>query len=77
MKIYDLVLEEHSKGEIATCNGIPLVVEKCEVSKEDENKCVFDLYYCEGGTFDDSYIDRLMRYYNLCGIYLKCSTHAF
>ncbi|XP_046656797.1 probable RNA polymerase II nuclear localization protein SLC7A6OS isoform X2 [Daphnia pulicaria] len=67
MKVYDLVLEEHEKGEIATCNGIPLVVEKCEVLKENEKECVFDLYYCEGGTFDDSYIDRLMSvqpYYN-------------
>ncbi len=63
MKIYDLVLEEHSKNEIATCNGIPLVVEKCEILQEDaDKKCVFDVYYCEGGTFDDSYVDRLMRY---------------
>ncbi|KAI9552750.1 hypothetical protein GHT06_020630 [Daphnia sinensis] len=58
-KIYDLVLEEQQENEIATCNGVPLVVEKCEVPK-DEGKCVFDVYYCEEGTFDDGYIDRLM-----------------
>ncbi|KAK4014607.1 probable RNA polymerase II nuclear localization protein SLC7A6OS [Daphnia magna] len=58
-KIYDLELEEHQQCEIATCNGVPLVVEKCEVLKE-ESKCVFDVYYCEEGTFDDGYIDRLM-----------------
>lgn len=62
-KIYDLELEEHQQCEIATCNGVPLVVEKCEVLKE-ESKCVFDVYYCEEGTFDDGYIDRLMRYRN-------------
>ncbi|XP_057381717.1 probable RNA polymerase II nuclear localization protein SLC7A6OS [Daphnia carinata] len=58
-KIYDLVLEEQQQCEVATCNGVPLLVEKCEVPK-DESKCVFDVYYCEEGAFDDGYIDRLM-----------------
>ena len=64
MNIYDLVLEgeEQIKPDIPTCNGIPLVVEKCELSKE-EAKYVYDIYYSDNGALiDDSYLDCLMRY---------------
>lgn len=61
-KVYDLVLESDNsfKADVVTCNGIPLDVEKCEVQK-DKEKYVYDFYYSDRGTVDDSYIDRLMR----------------
>ncbi len=60
VKIYDLVLEGEAqlKPDIPTCNGVPFVVEKCEVPKD---KYVYDIYYSDKGTIDDSYIDCLMR----------------
>ena len=66
LKIYDLVLESevaHLEPQIPTCNGVPLVIEKNEAIKTDvEDKYVYDFYYSDLGTFDDSYIDKLMRY---------------
>lgn len=61
VKVYDLVPEgEPPAGDDAvTCNGVPLVVEKNTL--EEKVQYVYDFYYSDVGTFDDTYIDQLMR----------------
>lgn len=62
IKVYDLVPEGEllTKEESITCNGEPLVVEKS--NSEEAVQYVYDFYYSDMGTFDDTYIDQLMRY---------------
>ena len=64
IQVFDLVCEEDEALKKGTqdqveCNGVPLTVEKVDVEQEDEY--VYDVYYAEGGDFDDSYLDQLLR----------------
>lgn len=58
VKMYDLVAEDEenlsNKPEVVTINGVPMQVEHVK-------PYVYDYYYCEGQTIDDTYIDQLMK----------------
>ena len=62
LKIYDLVCEGEvdQTPDVVMCNGVPLVVEKCS-AKPEQDVYVYDYYYSEVQTIDDTYLDQLMR----------------
>jgi len=60
LKVYDLVREgESNKNDTIMCNGVPMVVETC-AAETKQDVFVYDYYYSEVGTIDDSYLDQLM-----------------
>jgi len=60
VKVYDLVREgERDRSDTIMCNGVPMMVEKCATESEQDS-FVYDYYYSEVGTIDDTYLDQLM-----------------
>ena len=51
---------ESNKNDTIMCNGVPMVVETC-AAETKQDVFVYDYYYSEVGTIDDSYLDQLMR----------------
>jgi len=61
LKVYDLIREGEQPDDSDTimCNGVPMVVEKC-AAEPKKDVFVYDYYYSEVGTIDDTYLDQLL-----------------
>ena len=62
LKIYDLVCEgevDKTDVDVDMCNGVPSVVGNCS-AKPEKDVYVYDYYYSEVGTIDETYLDQLM-----------------